>query len=168
MKPLWKKVVTLKTKNRTTMLLLFIYLVMSNSLDTLDYSTRVPCSSLSPRVCSNSCSLSRWCHQTISSSVIPFSSCLQSLPASRSFQISQFFKSSGQIIEASASVLPMNIQSWLTGLISKLFKALSRVFSNITVQKHQLCGALPSLQLNSHIHTWILENHSLHSTEVGW
>ena len=115
-----------------------------------------------------SCSLSRWCHQTISSSVIPFSSCLQSLPASRSFQISQFFKSSGQIIEASASVLPMNIQSWLTGLISKLFKALSRVFSNITVQKHQLCGALPSLQLNSHIHTWILENHSLHSTEVGW
>ena len=90
------------------------------------------CLSPSPGVCSNSCSLSRWCHPTISSFVFPFSSCLQSFPASGSFQMSQFFTSGGQSIGASASVLPMNVQGWfplgLTGLICLLSKGLSRVF----------------------------------------
>ena len=96
---------------------------------------------------SNSCPSSRWCHPTISSSAIPFSSCFQSFPASGSFQMSQFFASGGQSIgaSASASVFPMNIQDWfplgLTGLISFQSKGLSRIFSNTTVQKHQLFGA---------------------------
>ena len=102
---------------------------------------RLPCSSPTPRACSNSCPLSRWCHPTISSSVVPFSSCLQSCPARGSFQKSQFFTSGGQSIGASASVLPMNIQDWSplgwTGLISLQSKRLSRVFSSTTVQKHQ-------------------------------
>ena len=104
--------------------------------------TRLPCPSPTSRACSNSCSSSQWCHPTISSSVIPFSSCLQSFPASRSFQMSQFFTSGGQSIgiSASASVLPMNIQAWfplgLTGLISWLSERLSRVFSSTTVRKH--------------------------------
>ena len=94
---------------------------------------RLPCPSLSPGTCSNSCPLSRWCHPTISSSVVPFSSCFQSFPASRSFQMSQFFTSGGQSIAAlaSASVLPMNIQDWSplgwTGWISLQSKGLSRV-----------------------------------------
>ena len=103
--------------------------------------TRLPCPSPTPRVCSNSCPSSRWCYSTISSSVIPFSSCLQSFPASGSFRMSQLFASSSQSIEvsASASVLPMNIQDWftleLTGLISlQSNQGLSRVFSNTTVQ----------------------------------
>ena len=97
---------------------------------------RPPCPSPAPGVYSNPCPLSQWCHPTISSSVVPFSSCLQSFPASGSFQISQFFVSGGQSIAVSpsASVLPMNIQSWLllgwTGWISLLSKGLSRVFSN--------------------------------------
>ena len=97
------------------------------------------------------CPLSRWCHSTISSSVIPFSSCHQSFPASRSFPMSQFFTSSGQSIGVSASalVLPMNIQDWfplgLTGLIFLQCKGLSRVFSNTTVQKHQFFGTQLSL-----------------------
>ena len=101
--------------------------------------------------CSNSCPLSRWCHPTISSSVIPFSSCLQSFPASRSFQMSQFFTSDGQSIGASAlaSVLPMNIQDWfplgLTGLISLQSKGLWRLFFNTTVKKHQFFSVHPSL-----------------------
>ena len=105
--------------------------------------TRFACPSLSPGACSNSCPLSQWCHQTISSSVVPFSSYLQSFPASGSFPMSQLFPSGGQSIGASAStsVLPMNIQGWfplgLTGLISLQSKGLSRVFSNTTVQKHQ-------------------------------
>ena len=105
--------------------------------------TRLPCSSPTPRGFTDSCPLSQWCHPTISSSVVPFSSRLQSFPASGSFQMSQFFTSGGQTIgvSASASVLPMNIQDWLllglTGLISLLSKGLSRVFSNTTVQKHQ-------------------------------
>ena len=108
---------------------------------------RLPCPSPDPRVYSNSCPLSQWCHPTISSSVIPFSSCLQSFPASGSFPVSQkawFFASGGQSIgaSASASVLPMNIQDWfplgLTGLISLQSKGPSRVFSNTTVQKHQI------------------------------
>ena len=118
---------------------------------------RLPCSSTTPWVYSNSCPLSRWCYPTISSSVVPFSSCLQSFPASGSFQMSQFFKSGGQSIgvSASASVLPMNIQDWSlgwTGWISLLSKGLSRVFSNATVQKHQFFSFQLSLQSNSHIH----------------
>ena len=118
--------------------------------------TRLPCPSPAPRVYSNSCPLSRYCHPTISSSVVPFSSHLQSFPASGSFLMSQFFTSGGQSVgvSASASVLPMSIQGWfplgLTGLISLLSKGLSRVFS--TVQKHQFFSAQPSLWSNSHIH----------------
>ena len=108
--------------------------------------TRPPCPSLSsPRVYSNSWPLSRWCHPTISSSVDPFSSHLQSFPASGSFPMSQFFTSCSQSIGASASVLPMNIQDWFplgwTGWIALQSKGLSRVFSNTTVQKHQFFGA---------------------------
>ena len=100
--------------------------------------TSHPCPSSTPRACSNPCSLSQWCHPTVSSSVVPFSSCPQSCPASGSFPISQFFTSCGQSIgvSASASVLPMNIQDWfpsgLTGLISLQSTGLSRVFSNTT------------------------------------
>ena len=102
-------------------------------------------------------------HPTILSSVIPFSSCLQSYPASGSFPMSQFFASGGQSIgtSASASVLPMNIQDWftleLTGWIFLHYRGLSRVFSNTTVKKHQFFGAQLSLWSNSHIHTWLLE-----------
>ena len=104
---------------------------------------RPPCPIPTPKACSNSCPSCWWCHPTISSSVIPFSSCLQSFPALGSFPMSQFFTSGGQSIGASASgsVLPMNIQDWFplgwTGWISLLSKGLSRVFSNTTVQKHQ-------------------------------
>ena len=100
---------------------------------------RLPCPSPTPGACSNSCPLSRWCHSTISSSVIPFSFCLQSFPVSGSFPMSQFFTSGGQSIgvSASASVLPMNIQDWFplgwTGWISLQSKGLSRVFFNTTV-----------------------------------
>jgi len=124
---------------------------------------RPPCSSPTPRVYSNSCPLSQWCHPTISSSVIPFSSCLQSFPASGSFPMGQFFSSGGQSIgvSASATVLPMNMKDWFplgwTDCISLLSKGLSRVFSNTTVQKHQFFGAQLSLWSNSHIHTWLLE-----------
>ena len=105
--------------------------------------TRLPCPSPTPRACSNSCPLSQWCHPTISSTVIPFFSCLQSFPASGPFPMSQFFTSGSQSIGVSAlaSVLPINSQDWfplgLTGLISLLSKGFSRVFSNTTVQKHQ-------------------------------
>ena len=116
---------------------------------------RLPCPSPIPGAYSNSCPLSRWCHATISSSVIPFSSRLQSFPASGSFRMSQFFASGGQ------KVLPMNIQDWFhlgpTGCILLLSKGLTRVFSNTTVQRHQFFGAQPSLWLNAHIHTWLLE-----------
>ena len=115
--------------------------------------TRPPCASPTPGVYSNSCPLSQWCHPTISSSVIPFSSRLQSFPASGSFQMSQFFASGGPSIGVSASastwVLPMNIQDWFplgwTGWISLQSKGLSRIFSNTTVQKHQFLGAELSL-----------------------
>ena len=123
---------------------------------------RPPRPSLTTRVYSNSTPLSRWCHPTNSSSVVPFS-CIQSFPASGSFQMSQFFASSGQStgVSASALVLPMTIQDWfplqLTGWISLQSKGLSRVFSNTTVQKHQFFGAQLFSQSNSHIHTWLLE-----------
>ena len=145
-------------------LLLFSHWVASDFLRPHELQhTRLPCPSLSPRVCSNSCPLSQWCHPTISSPVIPFSSCLQSFPASGSFKMSQFFASGGPSIgvSASASVLPMNIQGWfclgLTGWISLQTKGLSRVFSKTTVQKHQLFAAQPFLLSNSYVHTWLLE-----------
>ena len=126
--------------------------VMSDSLRPDEpQHARPPCPSPAPGVYPNSCPLSRWCHPTISSSVIPFSSCLQSFPASGSLQMSQFFTSSGQRIRvsASASVLPVNIQDWFplgwTGWISLQSKGLSRVFSNTTVQKHQFFGTQLSL-----------------------
>ena len=142
----------------------FSHSVMSDSLwpHWLQHA-RLPCPSPSPRACSNSHPLSRWCHPTISSSVIPFSSRLQSFPASQSFPVSQSFASGGQNIgiSASASVLPMNTQDWsplgLTGLISFLSKEFSRVFFKTTVQKCQFFGAQLSSQSNSHIHTWPLE-----------
>ena len=142
----------------------FSHSVVSDSLQPLGLQhTRFPCLSPSPRVCSNSCPLSQWCHPTISSSVTPFSSCPQSFPPSGSFPMSHLFTSCGQSIGAStsASVLPMNIQDWfplgLTGVISLLSKGLSRVFYNIIVQKHQPFSDQPSLWSNSHIHTWLLE-----------
>ena len=113
--------------------------------------TRLPCPSPTPRAYSNSCASSQWCHPTISSSVIPFSSCLQFFPASGSFLMSQFFALGGQIIgiSASESILPMNIQDWfplgLTCLISRHSKGLSRFFSNTTVQKHQFFLSSPTL-----------------------
>ena len=126
--------------------------VMSDSLwpHGLQYA-RPPCPSPTSEVYSNSCPLSGWCHPTISSSVVPFASCLQSLPASGSFPMSQFFASGGQSIgvSATASVLPVNIQDWFplgwTGWIFLLSKGLSKVFSNTTVQKHQFFGAQLSL-----------------------
>ena len=125
--------------------------------------TRPPCPSPTLRVYSNSCPLSQWCHPTISSSVISFSSCLQYYPELGSFQISQFFPSSEQSIGVSASalVLPKNIQDWFplgwTGWISLQSMGLSRVFSNTTVQKNPFFSAQLSSQSNSHIHTWPLE-----------
>ena len=124
--------------------------------------TRLPCPSLSPWVCSDSCPLSQWYHPTISSSVVPFS-CRQSFPASGSFPVSRLVTSGVQSIVASTStsVLPMNIQDWfplgLTGWISLLFKGLSRVFSSTRMPKYQFFGAQPSLWSNSHICTWLLE-----------
>ena len=123
---------------------------------------QAPLSFTSSRVCSDLCLLSWWCSPAISSSVVPFSSCPQSFPASGYFLMSPLFTSGGQSTRASASasVLPMNIQGWfpleLTGLISLLSKGLLRVFSSTTVQKHQLFGAQPSLWSNSHICTWLL------------
>ena len=124
---------------------------------------RLPCPSLTPRVCSNLSPLSQWCHPTILFSFVLFSSCPQSFPASGSFPVSRLFASGGQSIgaSASASVLLMNIQDWfplgLIGLISLKSKGLSRVFSSTIVQKHQFFGAQPSLWSNSHIQTWLLE-----------
>ena len=127
---------------------------------------RPPCPSPTPRVHPNICLLSWWCHPTISSSVIPFSSCPQSFPASGSFSMSQLFASGGQSIgvSASTSVPPMNTKDWSpvgwTGRIFMQSRGLSRVFSNI-VQKHQLFGAQLSSPSNSHIHTCHWKNHSL-------
>ena len=139
-------------------------LVMSSCLQYygLQYA-RLPCPSPSPGPCSNSRPSSRWCHPTISSSVVPFSSLLQSYPASGSFPVSQFFTSGGQSIAASAlaSVLPMSAQDWYplewTGWISWYSKGLSRVFSNTTIQKHQFFDTQHSLWSNYHICIWLLE-----------
>ena len=124
---------------------------------------RTPCPSPTPGVHSDSCPLSQWCHPAISSSVFPFSSCPQSLPASESFPMSQLFAWGGQStrVSALASFLPKKSQVWSplewTGWISLQSKGLSRVFSNTTVQKHQFFGAQLYSQSNSHIHTWPLE-----------
>ena len=138
--------------------------------------TRLPCLSLSPKVCSNLCPLSWWwCCPTISSSVIPFFSCPQSFSASGSFPISQLFASGGQSIGASAStsILPMNIQGsfslrW-TGLISLPSKELWRVFSSTTIWKHHFFGTQSPLWSNFHIHMWLLEkDYSLDYTNFCW
>ena len=134
--------------------------VMSSSLRPHESQrARPPCPSPTPGVHPNSCPSSQWCHPALSSSVVPFS-CLQSLPASGSFPMSQLFAWGGQSfgVSPSTSVLPMNTQDWSplgwTGWISLKSKGLSRVFSNTTVQKHQFFGAQLSSQSNSHIHTW--------------
>ena len=146
----------------------FKCLVVSDSLWPYGLqNTRSPCPLPTPRAYSNSCPLHWWYPPTISSSVVPFSSCLQCFPASGSFPMSQFFTSGDQSIgtSASVSVLPMNIQGWfplgLTGWISLQSKGLSRVFSNITVQKHLFFGAQPSLWSNSHVQNDYWKNHSL-------
>ena len=135
--------------------------VMSNSLWPHEPQHARPCyPSPTPGVHPNPCPLSHWCHLTISSSAVPFSSCPQSVPASRSFPVSQLFASGGQSAAVSASTLalPMKIQDWSplewTGWISLQSKGLSRVFSSTTVQKHQFFSAQVSSQSNSHIHTW--------------
>ena len=151
-------------KNDEYLSVQFSFSVLSDSLwpHGLQHD-RLPCPSPTPGVYPNSCPLSRWCPSTISSSVVPFSSCLQSFPTSGSFQMSQLFSSGGQStgVSASTSVLPMNNQDWSplgwTGWISLQSKGLSRVFSNTTVQKHQFFSAHLSSQSNSHIHTWPLE-----------
>ena len=135
---------------------------------------RLSCPPLSSGVCSNLCPLSQWCHPTTSSSVIPFSSCLQSCPASGSLQMSQLFASGGQNIgvSASTSVLPMNIQDWFplgwTGWISSQSKGFSRVFSNTTVQNHQFFSALPSLWSNSHNCKWGINILAVFQWAVGF
>ena len=130
----------------------FSHSVVSDSLRPHELQhARPPCPPPAPRVHPNPCALSRWCHTTISSSVVPFSSCPQSFPASVPFQMNQLFTSGGQSIgvSVSKSVLPMNIQDWFplgwTGWISLQSKGLSRVFSNTTVQKHLFFGAQLSL-----------------------
>ena len=126
--------------------------------------TRPPCPSPTPGVYPNPCLLSQWCHPAITFSVVPFSSCPQSLPASESFPVSQLFTWGGQStgVSALASFLPNKSQGWSPsewiGWISLQSKGLSRVFSNTTVQKHQFFSAQLSSQSNSHIHTWLLES----------
>ena len=135
--------------------------VMSDSLRPHESQhARPPCPSPNTGVHSDSCPSNPWCHPAISSSVVPFFSCPQSLPASKSFPVSQLFAWGGQStgVSASASFLPKKSQDWSpsewTGWISLQSKGLSRVFSNTTVQKHQFFGVQPSSQSNSHIHTW--------------
>ena len=135
--------------------------VMSDSLRPHELQhARPPCPSPTPGVHPDSCPSSQWRHPAISSSVVPFSSCLQSLPASECFPMSQFFAWGGQStrVSALASFLPKKSQGWSplewTGWISLQSKGLSRVFSNTTVQMHQFFDAQPSSQSNSHIHTW--------------
>ena len=164
-----------------TLVIQFSHSVMSNSLRPHESQhARSPRPSPTPRVHSDSRPTSQWCHPAISSSVLPFSSCPQSLPASESFPMSQLFAWGGQTTGASAlaSFLPKKSQGWSpsewTGWISLQPKGLSRVFSNTTVQKHQFFHAQPSSQSNSHIHTWPQEKLdslnicNLASTFAGW
>ena len=139
----------------------FSYSVVSNSLRPHESQhSRPPCPSPTPRVHLDSRPSNQWCHPAISSSVVPFSSCPQSLPASESFPVSQLFIWDGQSIGVSAlaSFLPKKSQGWSpsewTDWILLQSKGPSRVFSNTTVQKHQFFSAQPSSQSNSHIHTW--------------
>ena len=131
--------------------------------------TRPPRPPPTPGVHSDSRPSSQWCHPAISASVFPFSSCLQSLPASESFPMSQLFAWDGQSngVSALASFLPKKSQGWSplewTGWISLQSRGLSRVFPNATVQKHQFFSAQPSSQSNSHIHTWPQEK----ETSIG-
>ena len=143
------------------LLLFFSHSVVSSSLRPHGQQhTRLPCPSPPPGACSDACPLSQWCHLNILSSVVRFSSCLQSFQASGSFLISQLFTSGGLSIGASASVFLMYIQDWFplgwTGWISLQSKGLLRVFSNTRVQKHQFFSTQPSLWSNSHIHTSLL------------
>ena len=162
--PLWKVVCWFLKKLKIELpSVQFSHTVMSDSLQPHESQhARPPCLSPTPGVHSNSHPSSRWCHPVISSSVVPFSSCPQSLPASESFPMSQLFTWSGQStgVSALASFLPKKSQGWspseCTGWISLQSKGLSRVFSNTTAQKHQFFSAQPS-QSNSHIHTWPLE-----------
>ena len=146
----------------------FSLAVVSNSLQAHEpQHARPPYPSPTPGVYPNSCPLSRWCHPTISSSVVALSSCPQSFPASGSFQMSQLSASGGQStgVSASTSVLPMNIQDWYplgwTGWISLQSKGLSRVFSSTSVRKHHFFGTQPSLWSNFHIHIWLLKKPKL-------
>ena len=138
--------------------------VMSDSLRAYELQhSRPPCPSPTPGVYPNSCPSRQWCHSAISSSVVPFSSCPQSLPASESFPVSQLFTWDGQStgVSALASFFPKKSQGWSpsewTGWISLQSKGLSRVFSNTTVQKHQFYCTQPSSQSNPQISTWPLE-----------
>ena len=158
--------ISLFALNVTVSVSQFSHSVMSDSLQPhRQQQARLPCPSLTPKPCSNSYPLSPWCHPTISFSVIPFSSSLQSFPASGSSQMSQYFASGGQNIgvSASASVLLMNIQDWfplrLTCLISLQSKGLSRVFSNTTVHKHQFFGGQCESPTLTSIHDY-WKNHS--------
>ena len=167
-----------KTQSNKKSLLILSWKVMSSQFSSVRFShsvvsdslkphesqhARPLCPSPTPGVHSNTCPSSQWCHPAISSSVNPFSSCPQSLPASESLPMSQFFTRGGQSIgiSASASVLPMNTRDWSpsgwTGLISLQSKGLSRVFSKTMVQKHQFFSTQLSSQSNSHIHIWPLE-----------
>ena len=148
---------TLKQESIRLISVQFSRSVVSNSLRPHESQhTKPPCPSPTPRVYSNSCPSSRWCHQASSSSVVPFSSCPQSLTASGSFPVSQLFTSGGQSIgvSASASVLPMTTQDWSplgwTGWVSLKSRGFSRVLSNTAVQKHPFFGTQLSSQSNSH------------------
>ena len=164
----WKKksqeAVNLVNIKRCSTSLVIVSSVTSYSLRLHELQhARPPCPSPTSGVYPNPCPLSWWCYLTISSSVSPFSSCLQSLPESGSFPMRWLFTSGGQSIgaSASASVFTVNSQDWfplgLAGLISLLSMGLSRVFSSTIVWKHRFFGAQPSLWYNSHIHTWLLE-----------
>ena len=164
--PTWQRICLSLITGKADMLSLFQFSrsVMSDSLRPHEpQHARPPCPSPTPGVYSNSCPSSRSCHPANSSSVVPYSSCPQSLSASGSFPVSQLFAWGGHGIgvSASASVLTMNTKDWSplgwTGWISLLCKGLSRVFSNTIVLKHQFFGAQLSSQSNSHIHTWPLE-----------
>ena len=161
-------VILLVCKPPTSYLIMHVYLLSHVQLFATSWTAACQASlSITLGVYPNSCPSSQWCHPAISSSVVPFSSCPQSLPASESFPMSQLFAWRGQSIgvSASASVLPMNTQDWSslgwTGWISLQSKGLSRVFFSTTVQKHQLFGTQLSLQSNSHIIHDYWKNHSL-------
>ena len=153
----------------------FSHSVMSDSLQTHGLQhARPPCPLPTPGIYSNSCPLSRWCHPTISSSVVPFSSCPQSLAASESYESTLCMRWPKYWSFSFSIILPKNTQDWSplewTCWISLQSKWLSRVFSNTTVQKHQFFRAQPSLRFNSQIHTWLdyWKNHSFDYMDLCW